>query len=713
VDNKFLRFVIITLVCAGVSARATPLAPPPEAGRAGADGGSRVSQTDALLSLVPDSLYLQPGELLSVRLDVSQLPRPVNGCQAIIGFDSGAAILLGVVEGGSPWDDMIYWSQPSAGRLDLAVGVGLDYPGPASTSDDGTIATMMFLISPSAPDGTATVWFRADVSDVESTMLADTTASPLFPAKADTPPFTIDATPPAIVILSVMQDGLDLLQPGAAAVQRPIEILVAASDATAGLAGPPVLEISFPDGGTSGPIPGTPNGDGTFTYHYEIDPAAPNGQATLTASVADLCRNTSTDSVTFTISTAVLTLNALDRLVHPGQEFSVLLEVSRLGRAVNGCQAIIGHGSVLSVSDVAAGGPPWNDLIHWATPGAGKLDLAVGLGLAQGEPTSTIDDGTVALITVRVDPAASDGTTTLWFRQDVSDVESTLLADTAARPIVPLKLNSQTITIDATRPLVEVASAMQGTTELIGTGAVALRGAVQITVAASDAFSGLAGIPEVTLTFSDGSVSGPLAGHDNGDGTYTYTFEVTSTTPNGTAAITATATDMAGNSATATAEIVINKNELAVTVELDSLAPGPSGLRRAVKFVATGGTKRTWLIEFDFPQGTRTAATVLTEVPDGTTGLSAKTEWNLRRKLPVDLGTDGEDTIDFTGPAKLLGGDIDGSNDTAIPDYTLLKQNWFTYSPEGDAADINGDGQVSIPDYNILRTNWFKTGDPE
>jgi len=707
VVNDLMRIVVIVFACAGASAAGSPLFLPSQQ-----QSDAKLADVDAFLALVPNSVYLQPGELMVVELNVSELAVAVNGCQAVIGFDGLVAELVGLAEGGLPWDDLIYWLQPAAGNLDLAVGVGLYHGGPFSTIDDGTVAVMTFLINPFATDGITGVWFREDVSDIESTMLADTAADPVFPEKADTPPIVVDGTPPDLAILSVRQDGIDLAQPGAVAVQATVEILVAATDATAGLDGMPAVEIGLSDGSTSA-IPGIDNGDGTFTYYYEIEPAASGGTATVTASAIDRCRNSSTDSAEFTIVSGTLILNAQDTLVRPGQEFDVLLDVSRLERPVNGCQAIIGHEGVLSVVDVQTGGSPWNDLIYRATPGAGSLDLAAGLGFAEGEATSSADDGTVAVIKVRVDSAAEDGTTTLWFRPDVSDVESTLLADISARPIAPLKIGSQTITIDATPPLVDVASAMQGTAELIGTGTAALRGVVTITVAASDAFSGLDGIPFVTLTFADGTISPGLAGYDSGNGTFTYACVITGATPNGTATITALATDMAGNTAAATDEIAINKNELMVRVELDSLSPGPSGLTRAVTFVATGGTRRVWQIDFIFGQGACTASTILTGVPDGTTGLSAKTEWNLRRKLPVDLGTSGFDNIYFTGSAMLPGGDIDGSNDTALPDYTLLKQNWLTLSPEGDAADINGDGMVSIPDYNILVKNWFRIGDSE
>ena len=43
-------------------------------------------------------------------------------------------------------------------------------------------------------------------------------------------------------------------------------------------------------------------------------------------------------------------------------------------------------------------------------------------------------------------------------------------------------------------------------------------------------------------------------------------------------------------------------------------------------------------------------------VPAGTSSLSAKTDWNLRRKLAVALDGYGQATINFTGTATDAGG---------------------------------------------------------
>jgi hypothetical protein len=155
-------------------------------------------------------------------------------------------------------------------------------------------------------------------------------------------------------------------------------------------------------------------------------------------------------------------------------------------------------------------------------------------------------------------------------------------------------------------------------------------------------------------------------------------------------------------------------------VELQSfLGTGTVPLHtRTVTFVATaaGSTTplQTWVLAltnvtgavFDF---------ALTDVHPATAAVSAKTDWNLRRKLAVTFDGNGLAVVDFTGGSKLLGGDINATHDNKINafDNTLLKNNWGALMPEAAPADINGDGKVNAFDNTILKNNWGSTGDPQ
>jgi len=174
-------------------------------------------------------------------------------------------------------------------------------------------------------------------------------------------------------------------------------------------------------------------------------------------------------------------------------------------------------------------------------------------------------------------------------------------------------------------------------------------------------------------------------------------------TANGSHTITADISDEAGNPAPqATRTINVNKNQATGQVECEGFV----GASRDVTFVATGATTKSWTLTLSFSGGV--ASYTLTDVPDGVTGLSAKTNWSLRNKLAVTPDGDGQISAIFTGTEKLLGGDINGSNSINILDYSILKIQWMTTNP---VADIDGSGVANAVDYNIMKGNWFQVGD--
>jgi hypothetical protein len=105
-------------------------------------------------------------------------------------------------------------------------------------------------------------------------------------------------------------------------------------------------------------------------------------------------------------------------------------------------------------------------------------------------------------------------------------------------------------------------------------------------------------------------------------------------------------------------------------------------------------------------------AYVLTGVPANVNGLSAKTAWNLRRKLPVALDNNNQAVVNFTTTSYfLLGGDITGDNLVNTPDYGLIRFHFgLTNYPLGD---INGDGIINTLDYGLLRLEFGKRGDSQ
>jgi hypothetical protein len=246
-----------------------------------------------------------------------------------------------------------------------------------------------------------------------------------------------------------------------------------------------------------------------------------------------------------------------------------------------------------------------------------------------------------------------------------------------------------------------------------------LQGTVDISVDASDALAGLDGEPVVTVSLtSDSSQTLPVTYVDESPaGTFNYTISVDSTTTNGSWTIDVVATDLAGNSASVQGTLCVNKNQITGTVEFDTLnSTDTYTFDRDVTFVATDASDAvlaSWTptIAFTNPaNGVASATYLLTNVPDATASLSAKTDLSLRRKQSVTFDSENQSVVDFTGANDLLGGDLDGTNSVNILDYSILKVNWLQNSAN---ADINGDGLVKTFDYLLMKANWFVVGDDQ
>lgn len=404
--------------------------------------------------------------------------------------------------------------------------------------------------------------------------------------------------------------------------------------------------------------------------------------------------------------------------IKPGQSIIVDMNVANLTTNVNACQAMLGYSSTYfddpSAGAVQAGGGTWDQLIwdSWvdSTGVPGEIDTAIGVD-AQGA-VGTTADGTVAIVTL-TSRTNVEGITQMVFRPDADpdpgQTESTFLASVAEGIVWPSKVNSANIIIDGTAPVMSNVTALQnqpivGDVTVKDCSNTVYQGTVEISLDASDALAGLVGAPTIVLSNGVNGATATLV-DENPEGTFNYTWEVTPATANGMWTATVTATDRAGNETQETFTLCVNRNQISGYVESEGFVGGD----RVVTFVATGGTStKTWTQTLTFTGDT--AAYVLTNVPEGTTGLSAKTAWSLRSKLPVALDSGGQGSANFEDADKLRGGDIDNSNSVNVLDYSKLKVNWLSTNPVGD---IDGNGSVGASDYSLMRLNWFQVGDPQ
>ena len=131
--------------------------------------------------------------------------------------------------------------------------------------------------------------------------------------------------------------------------------------------------------------------------------------------------------------------------------------------------------------------------------------------------------------------------------------------------------------------------------------------------------------------------------------------------------------------------------------------------QRMVTFAVTDGATFTNQFNQTLDFTNTLASYTLSEMQPGTTRLSAKTAWNLRRQLAV-TPSNGAAVANFTGTSLLLVGDLDGSNVVGLGDYFILAGAWYTSNP---TADLDGSGWVDLEDYFLLSNRWNAQGESE
>jgi len=114
----------------------------------------------------------------------------------------------------------------------------------------------------------------------------------------------------------------------------------------------------------------------------------------------------------------------------------------------------------------------------------------------------------------------------------------------------------------------------------------------------------------------------------------------------------------------------------------------------------------TWTVNVTFDNdpvsGVASGVYSLDTVPDGTAGLSAKTNWSLRQRTALAFDPDGQAAADFT----LMGGDLNGSNSITTLDYSALSQDGLPPTASPTSTGRRG-SVVRLLDYEIeLVQDW-------
>lgn len=250
-----------------------------------------VTQNILILDVDDASLFVQPGETVTIEMKVLNLAQMVNGCQALMGYASQYwTDPRSVAPGGGLWTELIYESWTVPGELDTAIGVELG--GPVGTMADGVVATI--TLTAGTTEGRTQLVFRPDVDPKYATFLSDLDAQPVWPAKIDSQNVVIDGTPPTVDITGADQNATELLVSlgyTTPAIQGVVNVEVTASDLLAGIGVPPELTALDSDGDPITVAFLNESPAGVFHYQVQVTSDTANGLATLQARAVDQSGN--------------------------------------------------------------------------------------------------------------------------------------------------------------------------------------------------------------------------------------------------------------------------------------------------------------------------------------------------------------------------------------------------------------------------------------
>ena len=280
---------------------------------------------------------------------------------------------------------------------------------------------------------------------------------------------------------------------------------------------------------------------------------------------------------------------------------------------------------------------------------------------------------------------------------------------------------SFTVTVlDVEPPVLGVVTASQNAVNVKDCAATTRAGTVLMSVQAGDA----CGIATGAVVLTNGAATESAAFLGDAGGTYNFSWTVTDLTPHGTWTVLGAAVDAAGNAVTNTFTLCVHP-WMQVTGQVGMefyVGPARDGVGSAnVTFKATDDATNllaTWTMPLTFGPdawGHGVANYTLTNVPDNTTHISARTSGHLRKRLPVTFAS-GVGPVNFTDTNVLPGGDTDDSALVDVIDYFRLASYWYVATatdPAAAVADIDGSGLVDSDDYFILANRWYQEGDPE
>ncbi len=320
------------------------------------DGWGNVSTNEATLNNLglnlvgadaAGNLYIQPGDAVSVALDLDALNAPVSGCDALLGFNTRYfAAPASVVAGAAPWTFDIYERQGVVsglyGQVDKSIGVDLTAPLDGTTAD-ATVLSLGFAATTN--EGVTKVFFRPAMTNsvpADTRLTSAPGGDPVYvsPFTMNSGYVTIDGTAPLTTAFMGFQGAANVFDPAVLTEQGTVLVSIAATDELSGLAGASLTVSHQTESAVLVPALISANESGAMAESYNwavtVDATTPNGIYDVVLVVSDRSGNTTTNAATIKVNktTIAVSVELVGASVAPFSRAVVLVMTSGAGAVV-------------------------------------------------------------------------------------------------------------------------------------------------------------------------------------------------------------------------------------------------------------------------------------------------------------------------------------------------------------------------------------------
>ncbi|MBN8456719.1 MAG: right-handed parallel beta-helix repeat-containing protein [Verrucomicrobia bacterium] len=257
------------------------------------------------------SLYVQPGDMVDVGLDIGGLNATTQAAEVLLGYDTDY-LGSGALVPSAGWENGLYLEADESaviGRLDAAVGLTFSTANPDGTTDAGPVADLRMVAKPL--EGRTRMFFRTkDAGDhplIDTRLTASAAGMPYFkesPFLSNSATLTVDGTAPVFApgatAVQVGEGGpADVLESGVLTRMGTVTVTFDVADGLAGI-GPGGIRAEL--SGTGGSLPGSLTGSGAVVtdgveysrcvFSFVIGASTPDGVYDVNGIATDRSGNT-------------------------------------------------------------------------------------------------------------------------------------------------------------------------------------------------------------------------------------------------------------------------------------------------------------------------------------------------------------------------------------------------------------------------------------